>query len=168
MVDAGQKEIHGLKQATLNMRLLKYSKEETKYKYKYKYKIQIQIQTQNTNTKYIQAGDLKYAGVEVNQGGDRNDTSEEKTSPVHIIPGSLHFQMGFSEAYRNFFRLKFGIWTNWQVTQGNFSQIIGDLGQILSNPKYQAIQAKGLKVRDLKSGDLMPKDLWPGLLMNHQ
>ena len=62
--------------------------------------------------------------------------------------------MGFSEAYRNFFRLKFGIWTNWLDPQGNpgqmsgnFGQIIGDFGQILSNPKYQAIQAKGLKVR---------------------
>ena len=40
-----------------------------------------------TNTLF-QAVDLKYAGVEVNQRGDRNDTSEEKTCPVHIIPES--------------------------------------------------------------------------------
>ena len=33
-----------------------------------------------------EAVDLKYAGVEVNQRGDRNDSSEEKTGPVHIIP----------------------------------------------------------------------------------
>ena len=44
---------------------------------------------QNKNNRTV---DLEYASVEVNQRGDRNDTGQEKTCPVHIIP-DFQFEM---------------------------------------------------------------------------